>query len=528
MPDTVTATASAAVVLELVCAPSALAKLTRHTALKTTKVRRPRARPLRLTWYDTASYALAGRDLALTDRETDWALERLGLGWPHRPGLAPAAIATAINPAGLDDAGYAIPGPLQKTGSLTGEQQRFPVIRDGVTLDCTLTTGQVTVYSPQGTAGESQPILRLTVSGPLTAAMALAQALAADLPVLPAFTTLPQEVLRLRGAKLKAPAAPVLSPDLTTATAFAILASGFVQTFLTRLEQIEDRQGPEAVHQARVTMRRLRALMLAFRPILDDAESRLMPLLSRLKAVLGPARDWDVFLSETVERLAGSLPEADPAIDWLRSAATARREAAYATLIDWLHRPDYRALTWRLAGLCLEAAAPDITLPVMTDPASGTEAPSAFTPDAPDAATDPDLLIGGFARHCLENRWKKTMRPVRELIPMPLPELHELRIKCKKLRYQAEMLQDALPAKTARKLIKRLAETQEVMGLLNDGAVATELAVSLRPGQNNSLSEQLLAAEAIGVIHGYSIGHTRDGRAAVIEAWRNLSKSSPF
>jgi hypothetical protein len=67
-----------------------------------------------------------------------------------------------------------------------------------------------------------------------------------------------------------------------------------------------------------------------------------------------------------------------------------------------------------------------------------------------------------------------------------------------------------------------------VMGLLNDGAVATELAVSLRPGQDLALREQLLAAEAIGVIHGYSIGQTRDGRAAVIEAWRKLAKSTPF
>ena len=528
MPDSLTV-ALPAVTLELVCAPTALAKLARHAALKTPKVRRPRARAFTVTWHDTASYALAGRDLALADTGQGWELGRLGLGWPRRPGMAAAPIATAINPAGLEEAGFAIPGPLHKTGSLTGERQQFTVIRDGVPLDCTLITGAAATITPQGSLGESRPVARLTISGPAAAAVGLAQALATDLPVFPALMTLPQEALLLRGAKLKPLPAPVLAADMATTEAFAVLASGFVQTFLTRLEQIEGRSGPEPVHQARVTLRRISALMLSFRPILGDAENRLKPLLSRLKTVLGPARDWDVFLSETVEPIARALPEADPAIDWLRSAATARREAAYASLIDWLHRPDYRSLVWRLVDLCLVPAQPPLPLPAPAVSETGASSGAV----AEDAGLVPlslasDALIGGFAAHCLESRWKKTMRPVRELLPMPLPELHELRIKCKKLRYQAEMLQDALPAKTARKLIKRLVETQEVMGLLNDGAVATELAVSLRPGQDVALREQVLAAEAIGVIHGYGIGHTRDSRAAVIESWRKLVKSSPF
>ena len=59
---------------------------------------------------------------------------------------------------------------------------------------------------------------------------------------------------------------------MPTDEALAILTSGLVSTFLTRLSQIETRTGAEPVHQARVTLRRLRALMLAFRPILRDIE----------------------------------------------------------------------------------------------------------------------------------------------------------------------------------------------------------------------------------------------------------------
>lgn len=521
---------AASVVLELVCAPTALAKLARHPGLKSRTGRRARARAFSLTWHDTSSYALAARDLTLADTGVGWELERLGLGWPRRPGMAAAMIAAAVNPAGLEEAGYAIPGPLQKTGRLTGERQRFSVSRDGMALDCTLVTGALESFALQEDGGATLQIARLTISGPAPAALALAQALAADLPVAPAITTLSHEVLLLRGAKLKAPAPPALAPDMPTAEGFAILASGFVQTFLTRLDQIAGRSGPEPVHQARVTLRRIRAMMLAFRPVLGDAEERLKPLLGRLKAVLGPARDWDVFLSETVEPLARVLPEADPAINWLRRAATARREAAYAALIDWLRRPAYRLLAWRLVGLCLGLETED-TLVLAVDQVPADMSAGAISMDEvpPLAVPSPaGHLIGAFALHCIESRWKKTVRPVRELIPMPVPELHELRIKCKKLRYQAEMLQDALPAKSARKLIKRLTETQEVMGQLNDGAVSTELAASLRPGPDAPLREQVLASEAIGVIHGYSIGQTRDSREAVMAAWRRLTKSTPF
>jgi CHAD domain-containing protein len=136
--------------------------------------------------------------------------------------------------------------------------------------------------------------------------------------------------------------------------------------------------------------------------------------------------------------------------------------------------------------------------------------------------------LGDFALRCIENRWKKTARPVRDLIPMPIPELHAMRIKCKKLRYQAEMFQEALPGKAARKLVRRLTATQEIMGELNDGAVAGDLAESLRPKTRTAAREQVLAAEATGLVRGYGLGRASGSRDAVITAWRKLVKANPF
>jgi CHAD domain-containing protein len=519
------------VTLELVCPPEAVVALWRHPTLKRPNGRRPRGRVLSMTWHDAPDSALAATDRALAESGGLWRVERLGLGWPRRPGTPATTIDSSVNPAGLEvKLGHALPGPLRPVARFTGHVSKLALTHDERPLECRITSGQLIVIDPHGQETLSRPVARVEIEGPLSAALDLARRLAADLPVTPSLTTLPQEALLLGGVKLKPPAAPALDPDMPTDEALAILTSGLVSTFLMRLGQIETRTGAEPVHQARVTLRRLRALMLAFRPILRDIESALKPPLAGLKEVLGPARDWDVFLSETVDPLAHSLDEADAVTDWLKQAASSRRDAAYAVLTEWLQGPEYRDLAWRLVGLGLGHGWR------LAEPAAqaeaGTEAVAAddgTIAEAPAAAAEPSTaLIGPYTIKCLENRWKKTARPTRDLAEMPVPELHGLRIKCKKLRYQTEMFLDVVPGKSGRRLIKRLAVAQETMGLLNDGSVATDLVRSLRPMSQAETTDQVLAAEAIGLIRGYGVGHARDSREAVMQAWKKLVRHNPF
>jgi triphosphatase len=516
------------VTLELVCAPEIAGALGRHPAFGILKGRRPRARPRQLTWHETPEHGLATQDLALAQSAGTWRVDRLGLGWPRRPGTPSTTIAASVHPAGLEgELGHALPGPLRPIARFAGKLLRLTPVWEETALECRILSGTITAIDPFGAETATRAICRAEIEGPLTAALGLARRLAADLAVTPSLITLPQEALLLAGAKLRFPPAPALDPEMPTDEALAILTSGLVSTFLTRLGQIETRTGAEPVHQARVTLRRLRALMLAFRPVLRDIESSLKPPLAGLKEVLGPARDWDVFLSETVDPLTRSLDAADAVTDWLKQAAASRRDAAYAVLTDWLHGPTYRDLAWRLIGLSLgcgwrlEEAAPSAE--------AVAEAPEPTEPvEAPAAAEPATSLFGPYTLKCLEHRWKKTARPTRELAEMPTPELHGLRIKCKKLRYQTEMFLDVVPGKSGRRLIKRLAHAQETMGLLNDGAVATELVRSLRPVAHGETTEEALAAEAIGLIRGYGVGHARDGREAVMQAWRKLVRHNPF
>ncbi len=533
MPDDA-ASASPHVTLELVCPPETLVALWRHPDLRRPAGgRRPRGRALRMTWHDSPDGALAGTDRALAETGGLWRVERLGLGWPRRPGTPATTIAASVNPAGLEvTLRHALPGPLRPVARFTGQVSKLALAHDGMPLEWRVTSGRMTAIDPHGRETASRDVARVEIEGPLSAALDLARRLAADLPLTPSLTTLPQEALLLGGAKLKPPPAPALDPDMPTDEALAILTSGLVSTFLTRLGQIETSTGTEPVHQARVTLRRLRALMLAFRPILRDIESALKPPLAGLKEVLGPARDWDVFLSETVDPLARDLDEADAVTDWLKQAASSRRDAAYAVLTEWLQGPDYRDLAWRLVGLGLghgwRLVDPATQAERVTDGAAADDG-ATTAEEPPAAAAEPSTaLIGAYTIKCLESRWRKTARPTRELAEMPVPELHGLRIKCKKLRYQTEMFLDVVPGKSGRRLIKRLAVAQETMGMLNDGSVATHLARSLRPLPQAAATDQVLAAEAIGLIRGYGIGHARASREAVMQAWKKLVRHNPF
>jgi triphosphatase len=496
------------ITLELSGGPSVALALGKHPALGRPKGSRARYRSVQKMWHDTPDRALALQDLALAEAGPLWVMESLGLGWPRRPGTPATAIASSAHPAELESQlGEILPGPLRPIASLTGRLQRLKVIHEDAVLDLRITTGTLTAIDADGDGAENRPFARAEITGPLDAALSLARALAADVAVTPSLISLPYEAQMLGQVKLKARAAPELAPEMPTEAALGVLLFGVITTFLTRLSQIAPGNGAEPVHQARVALRRLRALMLAFRPILRDAEDALKPPLAALKAVLGPARDWDVFLSETVEPLAGTLEEADTVTDWLRRAATTRRDAAYVALVRFLDSAAYRDLAWRLAGLALGEGWRHAD-PTLSEDEAGT-------------------TIGPFAVKCIESRWKKTARPARDLAALPASEIHDLRIRCKKLRYQAEMFVDVLPSKSGRRLIKRLAEAQETMGLLNDGTVATDLVRSLRPSAAEA-AEQSLAAEAIGLIRGHGVGHARDSREAVIASWRKLVKQGPY
>ena len=203
----------------------------------------------------------------------------------------------------------------------------------------------------------------------------------------------------------------------------------------------------EAVHDARVAVRRIRSELRALRGVFErswaDGLRRRLRLLSD---VLGEARDADV-LTARLERDIQLLAESDRAragevLVLLREGRTAAYERLGATLRD----EEYVAT---IAAL-VDAAG---------RPVFGTRA----TERARDVV--PALM---------KRAWRALRRAVRERSKPPADaELHRIRIEAKQVRYAAESLA-AVAGKRARRFAAHVARLQEALGEQHDAAAASQ------------------------------------------------------
>ena len=87
-------------------------------------------------------------------------------------------------------------------------------------------------------------------------------------------------------------------------------------------------EDPEYLHQMRVALRRLRSAFSVFAPALPaETTAPVAAELKWLGAALGPARDWDVFVTETLPPVHAEFGE-HPALAAFGERCAALRRAA--------------------------------------------------------------------------------------------------------------------------------------------------------------------------------------------------------
>ncbi len=284
-------------------------------------------------------------------------------------------------------------------------------------------------------------------------------------------------------------------PDASPATPAAALAAGLragIGHLLAHAGACSPDAPPLGVHQSRVAIRRMRSQLRLFRPALgglglDDTLEAFGAALRDLAALLGPARDWDVFQGGLGGLLAEALPGDRRLARLLRRAERARR-AAYAALAPALDGPSFRALAWQ--GMALA--------------------------EALDAADD-GTPLRPFAEAVLARRHRRLRRAGRGIETLPAEQLHMLRLDGKKLRYAADLLEFLWEGGRARKYQRRLARLQEALGLANDAAVARSLVAGLG-----------VRGWMLGMVEGFALARGADSREMALDAWRRWRKAPRF
>lgn len=352
--------------------------------------------------------------------------------------------------------------------------------------------------------GRSQTISELELelkSGKPAALYDLALTLAADFDLRPDPVSKAQRGYRLFQNRSAQPvkAAPVdLTPSVRDAFV-AVLQNGLGQ-FTANLAGLIHEADPEYLHQARVALRRVRAALTVFAPAVSGVElDHFREEVRWLMNELGPARDWDVFVTETLPPLQAALP--DRALERLAADAQLRREAAHAAMVGAVS-------SRRLTRLLLEAGRLLQLRP--------------WERAADAAATWQDAPVTALADAVLARRHRQLLRRGRHFTRLDPAALHRLRIAAKKQRYAAEFFAACYPRRAARSYIRILAALQDALGALNDTAVTASLLETLRASRARE------RARVCGVVAGWVASRAQSRLAQMDRVWRRMKKVRPF
>jgi CHAD domain-containing protein len=191
-----------------------------------------------------------------------------------------------------------------------------------------------------------------------------------------------------------------------------------------------------------------------FRDVLPATDlDRWREASGEVARVLGEARDWDVFATETMPRLARAFGDARVARR-LAARLQARRRKTREAARGALRSTRYARVVLDLARWLAE------------------ESPAAGPGEVP---------LEEFASRLIRNRHKRLLADAQGLKKLTPAERHAIRIDAKRLRYGVDGFASLFRARRVDDYLGTLEALQNVLGRANDAATATRLLKELAP-----------------------------------------------
>lgn len=238
---------------------------------------------------------------------------------------------------------------------------------------------------------------------------------------------------------------------------------------LRRLDPLVRADLPDAVHQMRVTARRLRSVLAGYRAEFDTSVTEPLRVeLGWLIERLGRARDLEVLRA----RVRASAGQHHPLSALMEASIVDDRATAHREAVASMASPRYFALIDALDEFCDHPA---------------------FSPRA-ESAAEPELVA------CLRAQWQRLDRAVERVEGRKgrkrALRLHEVRRRVKRLRYATEAARPVIGSRVD-DLSGTLSEIQDVLGHHHDAIVAVDFVRSITdPGpearhENRALRRRL-------------------------------------
>ncbi|WP_448527179.1 CHAD domain-containing protein [Parathermosynechococcus lividus] len=224
---------------------------------------------------------------------------------------------------------------------------------------------------------------------------------------------------------------------------------------------------PEAIHQMRVGLRRLRTALEVFSQTVRFPKGVSIQRVRAVASSLSPVRDLDVMMLALKEQYYPHLPRSEQQqLAKLIKKLDKQREEALQKALHLLRGDRYRKLQQGLGEwLAQPQYRPIANLPI--------------------ALIAPDILLPLVCHLLLHPGWQVAVdwqgdRPTFLAISDPAPllqksgeDLHDLRKQTKRVRYQMELFSRVYGEDFACQ-VSAFAELQELLGTLHDGVVLHE------------------------------------------------------
>lgn len=409
------------------------------------------------TYYDTPELALRARRIAMRFRKKGWDwLLTVKSAEPASGGLALRNEWETAAVPGVFDFSHVDASDLQAFLEQARDQLE-PVFttdfrRQAWLIECgasriemALDRGQIVARERREAICEVELEL---VSGHVEDVFALTRQLQSDINLHPAiaskaergyrlFLNEPRQAFRAKPLPIHARQTPV--------EAFRTIALGCLEHFQRNEEGLLAGGEAEFIHQARVALRRLRSAIKLFAPALPaDFVAAYGRSWQTLASALGDARNWDVFLEQTLPPIQLAFPH-NHDIRRLRNEAKRRVKSARHAIRHLLAVAEY-------PRLMIE-----------------------FTAAAYALTDTVNVPLKRFASERIAAHTRSARKMAEQYERLDAAQRHVMRLRFKKLRYAMEFMSPLLPASGMKTYLKTLNELQETLGLINDQVTAEML-----------------------------------------------------
>lgn len=266
-----------------------------------------------------------------------------------------------------------------------------------------------------------------------------------------------------------------LQPGTTVRQGFAVIMRGGLDHLNNNQVAALNGGGIECVHQMRVALRQISATLALFRDVIASPDlTKIKRDLKWFSCRLGAARDWDVFETKTLLKLKHA-PKTRGAAERIIKVARDERLVADRCAIRALRSARYGRFIRTVARWIAEERWCDHLDPEL------------------HSVLDQPLVEAG--RPWLHRSAHRARKDARGIAHLKAKQRHRLRIALKQLRYDTDALSSLYAQGKVKPYVVALRTLQNVLGGLNDLAVARQLMRGLTGGDGETVDEKLKAAK---------------------------------